>query len=152
MALKIKTAETKVVLMNLLICIIVFYTVYYVVLSVCFAVFRIKMLDGLAPFDFKTNPSWINPYYLVLVISLEITFFICGLLFALVVEEWVWDYAVTVTIIHIIITSVVMSEFPLMLHWWLALGSGVISMISGGQILAYFLFKDNFIYPILDDF
>ncbi|OWK61778.1 Transmembrane protein 244 [Lonchura striata] len=153
------------------------------------------MLDGLAPFDFKTNPSWINPYYLamqqipyesldsdqrngshstngnfalmsfktvfgenilfsftVLVISLEITFFLCGLLFALVVEEWVWDYAVTVTIIHIIITSAVMSEFPLMLHWWLALGSGVISMICGGQILAYCLFKDNFIYPILDDF
>ncbi|XP_055570868.1 transmembrane protein 244 isoform X3 [Falco cherrug] len=96
----------KVVLVNLLICMVVFYTVYYVVLSVCFAVFRIKMLDGLAPFDFKTNPSWINPYYLVLVISLEITFFICGLLFALIVEEWVWDYAVTVTIIHIIITSV----------------------------------------------
>ncbi|XP_009704858.1 PREDICTED: transmembrane protein 244 [Cariama cristata] len=91
----------------------------------------------------------ISPF---LVISLEITFFICGLLFALVVEEWVWDYAVTVTIIHIIITSVVMSEFPLMLHWWLALGSGVISMICGGQILAYCLFKDNFIYPILDDF
>nr|XP_013814365.1 PREDICTED: transmembrane protein 244 [Apteryx mantelli mantelli] len=88
----------------------------------------------------------------VLLISLEITFFICGLLFALVVEEWVWDYAVTVTIIHIIITSVVMSEFPLMLHWWLALGSGVISMICGGQILAYCLFKDNFIYPVLDDF
>ncbi|KAK2516496.1 hypothetical protein Q9233_013621 [Columba guinea] len=131
MALKVKTAETKVllsffilqvVLVNLLICMVVFYTVYYVVLSVCFAVFKIKMLDGLAPFDFKTNPSWINPYYLVLVISLEITFFICGLLFALVVEEWVWDYAVTVTIVHIIITSVVMSEFPLMLHWWLALG------------------------------
>ncbi|KAM4784654.1 putative transmembrane protein 244 isoform 2-T2 [Cyanocitta cristata] len=137
MALKVKTAETKVVLVNLLICIVVFYTVYYVVLSVCFAVFRIKMLDGLAPFDFKTNPSWINPYYLVLVISLEITFFVCGLLFALVVEEWVWDYAVTVTIIHIIVTSV---------------GSGVISMICGGQILAYCLFKDNFIYPILDDF
>ncbi|XP_010179477.1 PREDICTED: transmembrane protein 244 [Mesitornis unicolor] len=152
MALKVKTAETKVVLVNLLICMVVFYTVYYVVLSVCFAVFKIKMLDGLAPFDFKTKPSWINPYYLVLVISLEITFFVCGLLFALVVEEWVWDYAVTVTIIHIIITSVVMSEFPLMLHWWLALGSGVISMICGGQILAYCLFKDNFIYPILDDF
>lgn len=25
-------------------------------------------------------------------------------------------------------------------------------MICGGQILAYYLFKDNFIYPILDDF
>lgn len=44
--------------------------------------------------------------FTVLVISLEITFFTCGLLFALVVEEWVWDYAVTVTIIHIVITSV----------------------------------------------
>lgn len=22
------------------------------------------MLDGLAPFDFKTNPSWFNPHYL----------------------------------------------------------------------------------------
>ncbi|KFU90745.1 Transmembrane protein 244, partial [Chaetura pelagica] len=142
----------QVVLVNLLICMGVFYAVYYVVLSLCFAVFKIKMLDGLAPFDFKTKPSWINPYYLVLVISLEITFFICGLLFALVVEEWVWDYAVTVTIIHIIITSIVMSEFPLMLHWWLALGSGVILMTCGGQILAYYLFKDNFIYPILDDF
>lgn len=31
-------------------------------------------------------------------------------------------------------------------------GSGVISMICGGQILAYCLFKDNFIYPVLDDF
>ncbi|XP_040407525.1 transmembrane protein 244 [Cygnus olor] len=152
MALKVKTAETKVVLLNLLICMAVFYTVYYVVLSIGFAVFKIQMLDGLAPFDFKTNPSWFNPHYLVLVVSLEITFFSCGLLFALVVEEWVWDYAVTVTVIHIIITSVVMSEFPLMLHWWLALGSGVISMICGGQSLAYCLFKDNFIYPVLDDF
>ncbi|XP_019375842.1 PREDICTED: transmembrane protein 244 isoform X1 [Gavialis gangeticus] len=110
------------------------------------------MLDGWAPFDFKTNPSWINPNYLVLLVSLEITYFICGLLFALVVEEWVWDYAITVTVIHIIITSFVMSEFPLMLHWWLALGAGLISMICGGEILAYCLFKDNFIYPILDDF
>ncbi|NXF20089.1 TM244 protein, partial [Rhodinocichla rosea] len=129
----------QVVLVNLLICIIVFYTVYYVVLSVCFAVFRIKMLDGLAPFDFKTNPSWINPYYLALLISV--------LLFKIQVIFWLFvDYICTFLLLA------VMSEFPLMLHWWLALGSGVISMICGGQILAYYLFKDNFIYPILDDF
>lgn len=30
----------QVVLVNLLICMVVFYTVYYVVLSVCFAVFK----------------------------------------------------------------------------------------------------------------
>ncbi|XP_073192767.1 putative transmembrane protein 244 [Lepidochelys kempii] len=145
-------SNTKIVLLNLLICVVVFYIVYYVVLSICFAAFRLEMLDGWAPFDFKTNPSWINPNYLVLLVSLEITYFICGLLFALIVEEWVWDYAITVTAIHIIITAAVMSEFPLMLHWWMALGSGLILMICGGQVLAYCLFKDNFIHPVLDDF
>nr|XP_060611046.1 putative transmembrane protein 244 [Anolis sagrei ordinatus] len=152
MALKIKIAETKVVLLNLLICVIIFYLVYYVVLCICFTTFRLQMLDGLAPFDFKTKPSWINPYYLVLLVSLEITYFISGLLYVLVVEEWVWDYAITVTIIHIAVTSAVMSEFPLMMHWWAALGLGLISMICGGQCLAYYLFRDNFIYPIMDDF
>ena len=29
----------------------------------------------------------------------------CGLLFVLVVEEWVWDYAISVTILHVAITS-----------------------------------------------
>ncbi|XP_066484615.1 putative transmembrane protein 244 [Tiliqua scincoides] len=152
MALKIKIAETKIVLRNLLLCVIIFYSVYYVVLCICFIAFSLQMLDGLAPFDFKTNPSWIDPNYLVLLVSLEITYLIAGLLFALVVEEWVWDYAITVTIIHVTITSAVMSEFPLMLHWWAALGSGLISMICGGQSLAYYLYKDNFIYPVLDDF
>ncbi|XP_062834875.1 putative transmembrane protein 244 isoform X2 [Anolis carolinensis] len=137
MALKIKIAETKVVLLKLLICVIIFYLVYYVVLCICFTTFRLQMLDGLAPFDFKTKPSWINTYYLVLLVSLEITYFISGLLFVLVVEEWVWDYAITVTVIHIAVTSA---------------GLGLISMICGGQCLAYYLFRDNFIYPILDDF
>ncbi|XP_054850556.1 transmembrane protein 244 [Eublepharis macularius] len=152
MALKIEIAETKVILLNLLICVIIFYSVYYVVLCICFTAFRLQMLDGLAPFDFKTNPSWLNPNYLVLLVSLEITYFMSALLFVLVVEEWVWDYAITVTVIHIAITTAVKSEFPMMLHWWVALGSGLISMICVGQSLAYYLFKDNFIYPVLDYF
>ncbi|XP_026521816.1 transmembrane protein 244 [Notechis scutatus] len=110
------------------------------------------MLDGFAPFDFKTKPSWFNPHYLGLIISMEIAYVISGLLFALLVEEWVWDYAITVTVIHITVTSAVMAEFPLMLHWWAALGSGLILMICSGQCLAFYLFKDNFIYPVLDDF
>ncbi|XP_077209421.1 putative transmembrane protein 244 isoform X2 [Paroedura picta] len=125
---------------------------YYVVLCICFIGFRLQTLDRLAPFDFKTSPSWSNPDYLVLLGSLEVTYFTSGLLFVLVVEEWVWDYAITVTVIHIAITTAVRSEFPLVLHWWAALGSGLISMICVGQSLAYYLFKDNFIYPVLDYF
>ncbi|KAL7987768.1 hypothetical protein Chor_006687, partial [Crotalus horridus] len=65
----------------------------------------IQMLDGFAPFDFKTKSSWFNPRYLVLIIAMEIACVISGLLFALLVEEWVWDYAITITIIHITVTS-----------------------------------------------
>ncbi|XP_039771028.1 transmembrane protein 244 [Ornithorhynchus anatinus] len=152
MALKIRISSTKVVLLNLLICVALFYTMYYLALSICFTAFRLDELDVLAPFDFKTTPSWFSTNYKALLISTEVTYFACGLLYALIVEEWVWDYALTVTCVHIAITSAVMLEFPMAWHWWTALGSGLISMICGGQILAYYLFKDNFIYPVLDDF
>ncbi|XP_037596161.1 transmembrane protein 244 isoform X3 [Cebus imitator] len=137
MALQVRLAPSKVVLQKLLLCVILFYTVYYVSLSVGCVMFQVHELDFLAPFDFKTNPSWRNIYYKVLLVSTEVTYFVCGLLFVPVVEEWVWDYAISVTILHVAITST---------------GSGLISMICGGQILAYCLFKDNFIYPGLDNF
>ncbi|XP_020944081.1 transmembrane protein 244 isoform X1 [Sus scrofa] len=152
MALQVRVAPSKVVLQNLLVCVILFYTVYYAVLGLCCLMFRVYELDVRAPFDFKTNPSWLNTNYKVLLVSTEVTYFVCGLLFVLVVEEWVWDYGISVTILHVTITSAVMLEFPLTSHWWAALGFGLISMICGGQTLAYCLFRDNFIYPDLEDF
>ncbi|XP_025150346.3 transmembrane protein 244 [Bubalus bubalis] len=79
--------------------------VYYVVLGMCCLMLRVYELDVLAPFDFKTNPSWLNTNYKVLLVSTEVTYFVCGLLFVLVVEEWVWDYGISVTILHVAITS-----------------------------------------------
>nr|XP_014353941.1 PREDICTED: transmembrane protein 244 [Latimeria chalumnae] len=152
MAIKIKIAGIKAVLRNLLICLVIFYTVYYMAVSICFGAFRLEVFDILAPFDFKTEPSWKSPKYLVNLASMEVTYFVCGLLFACVVEEWVWDYALTVTIIHVLLATIVMDEFPYPLAWWTALGSGLISMICGGQLLGYYLYKNNFIYPNLDDF
>lgn len=38
-------------------------------------------------------------------LSLELTFFCSGLLFAAVVRRRVWDYALTVTLLHVGITS-----------------------------------------------
>uniref|UniRef100_A0AC11B9M8 Transmembrane protein 244 n=1 Tax=Ovis aries TaxID=9940 RepID=A0AC11B9M8_SHEEP len=122
MALQVRVAPSKVVWQNLLICVILFYTVYYVVLGMCCVMLKVYELDVLAPFDFKTNPSWLNTNYKVLLVSTEVTYFVCGLLFVLVVEEWVWDYGISVTILHVAITSTVMLEFPLTSHWWAALG------------------------------
>ncbi|XP_071997659.1 putative transmembrane protein 244 isoform X1 [Engystomops pustulosus] len=109
-------------------------------------------LDERGPFDFKTQPSWSNKKYLANLISLETTFLVSSILFVLVVEEWIWDYGCTVAVIHITVTSVVNMEFPVMAHWWMSIGIGLTAMISGGEILAYHLYKNNFIYPDLEDF
>lgn len=38
------------------------------------------------------------------VISTEVTYLLGGLVFAWIVEEWVWDYAITVTLLHVAMT------------------------------------------------
>lgn len=45
---------------------------------------------------------WSFPVNLV---SLELTYFCSGLLFAAVVQRRVWDYALTVTLVHVAVTS-----------------------------------------------
>ncbi|XP_041588955.1 transmembrane protein 244 [Vulpes lagopus] len=170
-----RLCSLQVVLQNLLICVILFHTVYYKVLGMCCMIFRACELDVLAPLDFKTNPLWLNTNLKVIgfnfqslsiselnasknkiVFVLKTTghvFFgtnmqiyknclktkkpdfeydltvsfsssknyslhsicsssslnaghlLCGLLFVLVVEERVWDYAISVTIFHAVITS-----------------------------------------------
>uniref|UniRef100_A0A667X850 Transmembrane protein 244-like n=1 Tax=Myripristis murdjan TaxID=586833 RepID=A0A667X850_9TELE len=103
--------------------------------------------DGLIPFDFKTEPAESNSKYLVNLLSLELTYFCSGLLFAAVVRRRVWDYALTVTLLHILITSLVMLEFPMVWQWWLALGSGLFLMICNGQLIAYFTCQSEQSYP-----
>ncbi|XP_053316243.1 transmembrane protein 244 [Spea bombifrons] len=166
MAVMVKVSETKIVFQNLFICTAVFYTIYYLSHVICFIGVRVisrchpllhcmtsfENFDEFGPFDFKTNPSWSDKKYLVNLISLESTYIICGHLFVLIVEEWVWDYACTITVIHVIITTMVMMEFPFAIHWWITIGIGMVTMVFEGQILAYLFFRDNYIYPVLDDF
>nr|XP_033811505.1 transmembrane protein 244 isoform X2 [Geotrypetes seraphini] len=132
---KAKVAGTKTVLLHLLLCLLIFYSVYYMVGSICFGAFRLEIFDGLIPFDFKTEPSQSNSKYLVNVLSLELTYFISGLLFAAVVKRWMWDYAITVTLIHVALTSA---------------GSGLFLMICNGQLVAYFACQNDHSYPIID--
>ncbi|XP_010785359.1 transmembrane protein 244-like [Notothenia coriiceps] len=103
MAFKSKAVESKTVFFNLLLCLVIFYSLFYMIGSVCFGAFRLDNFDGLIPFDFKTEPVESNSKYLV-------------------VKRRVWDYALTVTFLHVIITSLVMLEFPTVWQWWLALG------------------------------
>uniref|UniRef100_A0A8L0DNW7 Transmembrane protein 244 n=1 Tax=Oncorhynchus mykiss TaxID=8022 RepID=A0A8L0DNW7_ONCMY len=110
--------------------------------------------DGLIPFDFKTEPTNLesNSKYLVNLLSMELTYFCSGLLFAAVVRRWVWDYALTVTLLHVLLTSMVMLEFPLVWQWWLALGSGLFLMICNGQLIAYFTCQSDQSYPTFNSY
>ncbi|XP_041043322.1 transmembrane protein 244 [Carcharodon carcharias] len=105
MAVKFKVTDTKTVLLQLLVCLMTFYAVYYITSSISFGAFRLQTYDYLIPFDFKTEPSCPSSKYMANLVSMEMTYFVCGLLFAVVVKEWVWDYAITVTLIHIAVTS-----------------------------------------------
>uniref|UniRef100_A0A4W5K1D5 Transmembrane protein 244 n=1 Tax=Hucho hucho TaxID=62062 RepID=A0A4W5K1D5_9TELE len=94
------------VLVHLLLCLVIFYSLYMIG-SVCFGAFRLDHFDGLIPFDFKTEPTNLesNSKYLVNLLSMELAYFCSGLLFAAVVRRWVWDYALTVTLLHVLLIS-----------------------------------------------
>ncbi|XP_072102053.1 putative transmembrane protein 244 [Mobula birostris] len=143
MAFRDSVLGTKTILLNLLLCSLVSYTVYYLFASVCFGAFGLDSFDGLIPFDFKTPASTSSSKYLLNLLSMELTYFISGLLFAAIVKERVWDYSFTVALSHILLTSAVMVEFRLVWQWWLALGVGLLLMIGDGQLVAHFVCRNN---------
>ncbi|KAE8624258.1 hypothetical protein XENTR_v10005890 [Xenopus tropicalis] len=107
------------------------------VCSVCTGAMRIETFDWKIPFDHKRQPSLSNVYYLVSVLSLEITFILSGLLFVPLVGSLVWDYAITVTTLHVCICCIVTTEFPLIWQWWVEIGCGMLLMLGCGQTLAH---------------
>ncbi|XP_055512538.1 transmembrane protein 244 isoform X3 [Leucoraja erinacea] len=131
MACKARVAGTKAVFFNLLLCLMVFYTLYYMIGSVCFGAFRLELFDGLFPFDFKTQVSMSSPKYLVILLSMELTYFISGLVFAAIVKKWIWDYSVTVTLSHVVLSCALV---------------GMTMMICNGQLVAYFICQKNHSY------
>ncbi|XP_046729752.1 transmembrane protein 244 isoform X3 [Silurus meridionalis] len=140
LSINTKLSDTWVVLQNLFMCMVCFYSLYYITVSLCIGILRVEDIDRLlAPFNYKIQPSWNSPEYLASVISTEVTYIVGGLMFAWIVEECVWDYAITVTLLHVGLT---VAE-----HWWIALGSGLAMMIFVGQLLAHHLFRNNFVHP-----
>uniref|UniRef100_A0A673MWJ3 Uncharacterized protein n=1 Tax=Sinocyclocheilus rhinocerous TaxID=307959 RepID=A0A673MWJ3_9TELE len=90
------------VLQNLLMCMLCFFSLYYLVVSLCIE----KVKNEIASYD---------PFN---VISTEVTHVLGGLIFAWIVEEC----AITVTLLHVALTVAVMADFPSTEHWWIALG------------------------------
>ncbi|XP_031752763.1 uncharacterized protein tmem244 [Xenopus tropicalis] len=49
---------------NILLCLLIFYSLFYMVCSVCTGAMRIETFDWKIPFDHKRQPSLSNVYYL----------------------------------------------------------------------------------------
>ncbi|CAI5781461.1 Hypothetical predicted protein [Podarcis lilfordi] len=129
----------KTIVLHILLCLLIFYTVYYMTGSICCGAFRLNNFGMLMPFEFNMEPSYSNPKYLGWGKnrSIKTTFLISGLLFAVLLKRWVWDYTITVTMVHVLLTVAVMKEFPLVWQWWLALASGLFIMICSRELVTY---------------
>ncbi|KAM8977401.1 putative transmembrane protein 244 [Pelodytes ibericus] len=137
--LAIKTSlEKALVCAQLFVCLIIFYIVFYGTCSVCTGAMRIEHFNWKIPFDHQTVPDFNNTDFLVHLISLGTTCFLSGLLFVPIGRSWVWDYALTVIILHICICCIVTGAFPLIWQWWLEIGCGLILIVGCGQTVAYF--------------
>ncbi|KAH0631261.1 hypothetical protein JD844_005523 [Phrynosoma platyrhinos] len=130
-------ATIKVIILHILLCLLIFYTVYYMTGSISCGLFRLNTFSLHTPFEFKTEPSYSNPNYLANMLTMELTFLTSGLLFAQLLKRWVWDYAITITLTHILLTSAVMKEIPFVWQWWLALASGLFLMIGSGELMTH---------------
>nr|XP_028597461.1 transmembrane protein 244-like [Podarcis muralis] len=108
------TAAIKTIVLHILGCLLIFYTVYYMTGSICCGAFRLNNFGMLIPFEFNMEPSYSNPKYLANVLSMETTFLISGLLFAVLLKRWVWDYTITVTMAHVLLT--VAGEFKAVMY------------------------------------
>ncbi|XP_042295724.1 transmembrane protein 244-like [Sceloporus undulatus] len=100
-------AAIKDIILHILLCLLIFYTVYYMTGSISCGLFRLNTFSLHTPFEFKTEPSYSDPNYLANMLAMEFTFLTSGFLFAQLLKRWVWDYAITVTLAHILLTSAV---------------------------------------------
>ncbi|XP_048413732.1 uncharacterized protein LOC125464905 isoform X4 [Stegostoma tigrinum] len=127
----LKQGWDETVLSNLLQCSLVFYTLYYMIGSVCFGAFSESAIYGTHIF-YQWNPvcnnsqeagvglfnhSYTHPRHTEL----------CR-----IKPDGCFTYRMPV-----------MAEFPLAWQWWLALGGGLLMMICNGQLVVHFVCQNN---------
>ncbi|XP_014668579.1 PREDICTED: transmembrane protein 244-like isoform X2 [Priapulus caudatus] len=68
-------------------------------------------------------------------ISLMLTYFVLPFVLVTFIRHALWDYILTVTTIHVAVSSLVMLEFPLNWNWWASLGIASLFCICIGESL-----------------
>ncbi|KAK2145795.1 hypothetical protein LSH36_657g01041 [Paralvinella palmiformis] len=132
-----------VALLNILKCIVSFYLVFYVVISLAFGAFKLSWFDVRMPFDhvtfldFSKCCSSYTDHQLANLVSVQLTYFLSTWVITFFIQTQVWNVAIIITILHTILSSVVMLSFPINWSWWVSLFFGMVLMIFLGELVCY---------------
>ncbi|XP_033122923.1 transmembrane protein 244-like [Anneissia japonica] len=131
-----KMLQTKEIVINLVFCLLLFYSVFYMIASLMHGIFVLDDFDGKIPFNVDSFESmfsnatltWNDKIFLADFLSLECTCLIVPLTFVVLLHERLWDFAATTVLIHVIIVCIVNLALPVW-EWWVCIIIGTIFMI-----------------------
>ncbi|XP_006813806.1 putative transmembrane protein 244 [Saccoglossus kowalevskii] len=133
------------IIINVFTCLLFFYCAFYFTATVVFGAFRLQKFDGTIPFHYESfddkfyqlvpfnQSAWTSQPFLSDIIALESTYFISTWVYIAYLDSWLWDYALTVTVIHCAIVCAVNVTFPLIWEWWVCVCIGLIFMMVVGE-------------------
>eukprot|EP01137_Pigoraptor_chileana_P013296 Opistho-2@66625 len=125
----VRDLESRVIALKLLYLIPSFYAIYFILSAVLCGAFRLDF-DGRMPFDFdnfgfgsrRETATW-----LCMVLTQLLTI---ALLFVIVRNTGqMWDFVLTLTVLHFTISCIVMQDFPTNWIWWVTIGVSTILVI-----------------------
>jgi len=105
------------------------------VASLLSGAFKINDFDGKTPFDFKNCCGVNDDKNLVTLLSLLLTYIIATVIYMIFLRKRIWDYAITVGLVHLAVSCAVMQAFPTNWDWWIAFLSSVLFMAVFGELM-----------------
>ncbi|XP_022798886.1 transmembrane protein 244-like isoform X2 [Stylophora pistillata] len=112
--------DTRVICLNLCIALPLFFVVYYMVASLLSGAFKVSDFDGKMPFDFQNCCDMKDNRNIVTLLSLLLTYTLTAIIFIIFLRKRIWDYAITIGFVHLLLTCAVMQAFPTNWKWWIA--------------------------------
>lgn len=126
--------DTRVICLNLCIAVPLFFVAYYMVASLLSGAFKISDFDGKMPFDFQNCCNVKDDKDVATLLSLLLTYTLTALIFIIFLRKRIWDYAITIGFVHLILSCAVMQAFPTNWEWWIAFLSSVLFMALFGEV------------------
>eukprot|EP01111_Echinosteliopsis_oligospora_P009081 TRINITY_DN2599_c0_g1_i1.p1 TRINITY_DN2599_c0_g1~~TRINITY_DN2599_c0_g1_i1.p1 ORF type:complete len:149 (-),score=19.87 TRINITY_DN2599_c0_g1_i1:2-448(-) len=136
---RIHDDSTKVILQNLGKLFFLWYTAYFALSFIFSASFGIK-IDGKLPFDhnyFGFSVGHSLAAWLSMVVAFIFEVFI--LYYVVQSTKNSWDYAVTLSFFHFVMTCIVKLSFPVNYIWWVTFIVGTILVCVAAELACYYL-------------